>query len=60
MHVYEVVHPLTLTRGGSKISLKRGSRLKIEPERHGFSDSALQRAIRDGKLRLLPLGEGAA
>lgn len=54
---FEVVACLTLDRGKDRVSLKRGARLKLDTENHDFDDRQLTRAIRDGKLRQLPLLE---
>ena len=59
--VYEVVAGVTLTRGNHRISLPRGARLRINPiGHHGFNQRELDRAIRDRKLRALPLGAEAS
>ena len=55
--VYEVVCACTINRDGGPVNLKRGSKLKIDVDDHGFDERQFERAIRDGRLRALPLGE---
>ena len=54
MIVYECIRAVTLDRGGDRISLKPGARLKITPSDDDFCESQLSRAVAEGRLRPIP------